>query len=58
MREFFSKLLKSKLFVMAMNILFGYLAFCAVVIATLDTPTEAFEESNLIEVLKVFEDVD
>lgn len=58
MKEYFSKLLKTRLFIIALNIVFGYLAFSAVVIATLDTPREAFEQSNLPEVLKVFEDYD
>lgn len=53
-----SKLLKNQLFIILMNGVFAYTAFCAVIISTLNVPPEAILDSNLKQVLMVFEDID
>jgi len=41
-----------------LNGVFAYTAFCAVIIATLNIPPDAIVDSNLHEVILVFEDYD
>ncbi len=56
MKQNVSNLLNNELFRILMNGVFGYIAFTAVVIATLNIPPDAILDSNLTQVLLVFED--
>lgn len=56
MRTYFNKLLKNRLFLILLNGVFSYIAFSAVVMATLNVPPEAILDSNLRQVVLVFED--
>jgi len=58
MKAAMSKLLKNKFFLMLMNGVFAYTAFSAVVIATLQVPPDAILDTNLKQVVLVFEDYD
>lgn len=52
------KLFKNQLFILLLNSVFAYTAFCAVIIATLNIPPDDILESNLQEIILVFEDYD
>lgn len=48
-------LFSNELFVLLMNGVFGYTAFTAVIIVTLQLPPEAILDSGLREILMIFE---
>ena len=52
------KLFKNQLFILLLNSVFAYTAFYAVIIATLNVPPDDILESNLQEIILVFEDYD
>jgi len=52
------KLFKNQLFILLLNGVFAYTAFSAVIIATLNVPADDILESNLQEIILVFEDYD
>jgi len=54
-KQRFKKLLSNELFILLMNGVFGYTAFTAVVIVTLQVPPEAILDSGLREILMIFE---
>ena len=54
MKQKFSKLLKNDLFLLLMNGVFGYTAFTAVILMTLNVPPEAILDSGLQEIALVF----
>jgi len=54
-KQQFKKLLSNELFILLMNGVFGYTAFTAVVIVTLQVPPEAILDSGLREILMIFE---
>ena len=58
MKSAISRLLKNKLFLLLLSGVFAYIAFCAVIIATLNVPPDAVRDSNLRQVVLVFEDYD
>jgi len=58
MKTAISNLLKNKLFLLMLNGVFAYTAFCAAIIATLNIPPDDIVDSNLHEVVLVFEDYD
>ena len=58
MKSAVSRLLKNKFFLLLMNGVFAYTAFSAVIIATLQVPPDAIRDSNLKQVVLVFEDYD
>ena len=58
MKSAISKLLKNKFFLLLLNGVFAYTAFSAVIIATLNVPPDAVLDSNLRQVVLVFEDYD
>ena len=55
MRQQLRKLLKNELFLIMLNGVFAYVAFNAVIIATLQVPPEVILESGLDQVILVFE---
>ena len=58
MKAVASNLLKNKFFLLLLQGVFVYIAFYAVIIATLNIPPDAILDSNLREVVLVFEDYD
>ena len=56
MKTYFNKLLKNRLFLLLINGVINYIAFSAVVMATLNVPPEAILDSNLRQVVLVFEE--
>lgn len=55
MKQRLHKLLKNELFLMILNGVFAYVAFNAIIIATLQVPPEAILDSGLDQILLVFE---
>lgn len=55
MKTRIQKLFRDELFLMAMNATIGYIAYTAVILATLQVPPEAILDSGLREILLVFE---
>lgn len=53
-----SKLLRNRLFIMLLQGVFAYTAFYAIIIATLNIPPDAILDTNLREVILIFEDYD
>ena len=49
------RLMNNELFILFINGTFAYIALTAVIIATLQIPPEVILETNLVEVIKVFE---
>lgn len=49
------KLFKNEIFLLMFNGVIGYLAFTAIILATLQVPPEAILDSGLKEILLVFE---
>jgi flagellar biosynthesis/type III secretory pathway M-ring protein FliF/YscJ len=56
MKQTLQKLLENRLFLLLINGTVGYMAFIAVIITVLQVPPEALLDSNLKEVLLVFEE--
>jgi hypothetical protein len=56
MKKNIRNLLNNSLFQMAMSGVFAYIAFVAVILATLQIPPDAILDSGLQEVLLVFEE--
>ena len=55
MKKRIANLLKNELFLILMNGVIGYTAMTAVIIATLNVPPEAILDTNLKEILYIFE---
>ena len=55
MKQQLQALAKNDLFLLMMNGVIAYTAFCAMMIAVLQTPPEAILDSGLDEILMVFE---
>jgi hypothetical protein len=55
MKQRLRKLFKNELFLMLLNGVFAYVAFNAVILATLQVPPEAILDSGLDQILLVFE---
>lgn len=49
---------RNPVFQLVMQLMFAYLTFMAVIIATLQTPPEAILDGNLKQVMLVFEEFD
>lgn len=56
MKKQIAKLLRNDLFMLAMNGVFLYIGLMAVIMATLNVPPDTILDSNLKEVLLVFEE--
>ena len=56
MKKVAANLLKNELFLLLMNGIFAYIAFTAIIISTLNVPPEDILDTNLREVLLVFEE--
>ena len=55
MKQRIRNLFKNELFLMLLNGVFAYVAFTAIIIATLQVPPEAILDSGLDQILLVFE---
>ncbi len=55
MKRATAKLLKNEIFIVMMNGVFAYTAFCAIIMATLNVPPDVLLDSNMVEVIKIFE---
>ena len=55
MRQRIRNLFKNELFLILLNGVFAYVAFNAVIIATLEVPPEVILDSGLDQILLVFE---
>ncbi len=56
MKKTIGKVFENELFLILMNGVFAYAAFSAVIIMTLGIPPEAILDTNLQQVLLIFED--
>lgn len=55
MKARIEKLFQDELFILAMNGTFAYIAYTAVILATLQVPPDAILDSGLKEILLIFE---
>ena len=58
MKTTIQNLFRNQLFILLINGVFAYTAFCAIIMATINVPPEEILESNLQEIILVFEDYD